>query len=116
MSHPIIQDTQLECSQGTKPTPIQITSQSFVCIAGKLQATEADKEATTNIIPFGLCKLKPIPGGFLPCQPALIKWQNTSVFTIDGKQELTTDSFCICSTGGKITPKIDANSSFENIK
>ncbi|TWP28923.1 DUF4280 domain-containing protein [Apibacter muscae] len=116
MTFPINQDTQLECSEGTEPTPIQVTSQNFVSLAGKLQATEQDKEANTNIIPFGLCKLKPIPGGYLPCQPALIKWQNTSVFTIDGKQELTTDSFCICSTGGKITPQTNANSSFENIK
>ncbi|TWP24645.1 DUF4280 domain-containing protein [Apibacter muscae] len=116
MPHPIIQDTQLECSEGTEPTRIKVTSQDFVSLAGKLQATEKDKEANTNIIPFGLCKLKPIPGGYLPCQPALIKWQNTSVFTIDGKQELTTDSFCMCSTGGKVTPKTNINSSFENIQ
>jgi len=45
----------------------------------------------------------------------LIKWEQTSPFTIEGKRELTTDSYCMCSTGGKITPLVDGNSSFESI-
>lgn len=116
MPHPVIQGTKLQCNKGTKQTPIQVTSQSFVKVENKLQATEQDKQSGVNIIPFGKCKLKPSKSGYLPCIPSLIQWQNTSVFTIEEKKELTTDSFCMCTTGGKITPLIDHNSSFENIE
>lgn len=112
MSHPIVQNTKLKCDKGTKETPIQITSQTFSQINGKLKATEEDKQANTNIIPFGVCKLKPTSGGYLPCIPALIKWQNTSPFSIEGKKKLTTDSYCKCSTGGTIKPIKDLNSMF----
>lgn len=112
MSHPIVQNTKLKCDKGTKETPIQITSQTFSQINGKFKATEEDKQANTNIIPFGECKLKPTSRGYLPCNPALIKWQNTSPFSIEGKKNLITDSFCKCSIGGTITPIIDSNSNF----
>lgn len=112
MSHPIIQNTKLKCDKGTKETPFQITSQTFSQINGKLKATEEDKHANTNIIPFGVCKLKPTSGGYLPCIPDLIKWQNTSPFSIEGKKQLTTDSYCKCSTGGTIKPIKDLNSMF----
>lgn len=112
MSHPIVQNTKLKCDKGTKETPFQITSQTFSQINGKLKATEEDKRAITNIIPFGVCKLKPTSGGYLPCIPALIKWQNTSPFSIEGKKQLTTDSYCKCSTGGTIKPIKDLNSMF----
>lgn len=112
MSHPVVQDTQLQCDRGTITTPIQVTSQTFSKINGDPEATEEDKQAHTNIIPFGQCKLKPTTGGYLPCNPALIKWQNTSPFSIEGKNELTTDSFCKCSTGGTIRPIVNSRCSF----
>jgi hypothetical protein len=115
MSHPVIQGTKLQCDKGTVQTPIQVTSQSSRRIAGKLQATEADKQANSNIIPFGQCKLKPTKGGYLPCSPALTQWQNTPPFTIDHKKILTTDSCCLCATGGKVTPLIDENSRSKSI-
>lgn len=115
MSHPVIEGSKLQCDKGTLQTPIQVTSQNFSRIGEKLSATEQEKQANTNIIPFGKCKLKPTSGGYLPCTPSLIKWEQTSPFTIEGKRELTTDSYCMCSTGGKITPLVDGNSSFENI-
>ncbi|MFZ4929579.1 PAAR-like protein [Chryseobacterium sp. Mn2064] len=37
------------------------------------------------------------------CNPAPIKWQNTSSFEIDGKKELLDISTCLCSVGGKIS-------------
>lgn len=103
MPQHITDTTQLKCDKGTGPTPITVTSQSFMSIEGKLQATEEDKQPNTNIKPFGQCKLKPTTGGFLPCIPAPIKWQDTSVFEIDGKKELLDNSTCQCSVGGKIS-------------
>jgi hypothetical protein len=67
-------------------------------IEGKLQATEEDKKPNVNIKPFGVCSITK-----MSCSPAPIKWQNTSVFEIDGKKELLDTSTCQCSVGGKIS-------------
>lgn len=103
MPQHITDTTQLQCDKGSIPTAITVTSQTFMSIEGKLQATEEDKQPNINIKPFGQCKLKPTTGGFLPCIPAPIKWQDTSVFEIDGKKELLDSSTCTCSVGGKIS-------------
>ena len=103
MPQHITDTTQLQCDKGTTTTPITVTSQTFMSIEGKLQATEEDKQPNINIKPFGQCNLKPTSGGFLPCIPAPIKWQDTSVFEIDGKKELLDSSTCPCSVGGKIS-------------
>lgn len=103
MSQHITDTTQLQCDQGTIPTPITVTSQTFMSIEGKLQATEEDRQPSVNIKSFGQCKLKPTAGGFLPCVPAPVKWQDTSVFEIDGKKELLDCSTCQCSVGGEIS-------------
>lgn len=94
----ITNTTQLKCDKGTAPTPIAVTSQSFMKIEGKLQATEEDKKPNVNIKPFGLCSVT-----HSLCVPAPVKWQNTSVFEIDGKKELLDSSTCQCSVGGKIS-------------
>lgn len=103
MSQYITDTTQLKCDKGTAMTPITVTSQSFMKIGGKLQATEKDKLPNSNIKPFGQCRLKPITGGFLPCIPVPLKWQDTSVFEIDGMRELLDTSTCPCSVGGNIS-------------
>lgn len=99
----ITDTTQLQCDKGSTPTPLTVTSQSFISIEGKLQATEEDKQPNTNIKPFGQCKLKPTSGGYLPCIPAPTHWQETSIFEIDGMKELLDSSICQCSIGGKIS-------------
>ncbi|MCA6068706.1 DUF4280 domain-containing protein [Chryseobacterium sp. RG1] len=94
----ITNTTQLKCDKGTSPTPITVTSQSFMCIDGKLQATEDDKQPNTNIKPFGTCRILRSS-----CNPAPVKWQHTSPFEIDGKKELLDSSACPCFIGGKIS-------------
>ena len=103
MPNPITDSTQLQCDHGTKPTAITVTSQKFMKIDGKLQATEDDIKPNENIMPFGQCKLKMYTGGLLPCVPAPTKWQDVSVFDIDNKKELLDKSTCQCSVGGKIS-------------
>ncbi len=98
MPRHITDTTQLKCDKGTATTPLVVTSQSFMKIEGKLQATEEDKQPNVNIKPFGVCSITRSS-----CSPAPIKWQDTSVFEIDGKKELLDNSTCQCSLGGKIS-------------
>ena len=103
----IITDTaELSCNQGTATSCLNVTSQDFVTIEGKAMATEEDKQANANILPFKQCKLKPSSGGYLPCVPAPIKWEDTAEKdSINGQKILTENSYCMCSVGGKITIK-----------
>ena len=94
----ITETTILICDKGAIPTPLSVTSQTFMQIEGKLQATEEDKKPNVNIKPFGVCSIT-----HSSCVPAPIKWQDTSVFEIDGKKELLDTSTCQCSAGGKIS-------------
>jgi hypothetical protein len=98
MPQHITDNTQLKCDKGTSPTPLTVTSQSFMSIDGKLQATEEDKQPNTNIKPFGMCSVLRSS-----CTPAPIKWDNTSDFEIESKKELLDTSTCRCSVGGKIS-------------
>ena len=94
----VTETAQLKCDKGTTPAPLSVTSQTFMYIEGKLQATEEDKKPNVNIKPFGVCSIT-----HSSCVPAPIKWQNTSIFEIDGKKELLDNSTCQCSLGGKIS-------------
>ncbi|MGH1517855.1 PAAR-like protein [Chryseobacterium sp. JK1] len=57
----------MKFSKGASPTPLTVTSQSFMSIDGKLQTTENDKQPNTNIKPFGMCSVLRSP-----CTPALL--------------------------------------------
>lgn len=98
MSQYITDTTQLRCDKGASPAPLTVTSQSFMSIDGKLQATEEDKQANINIKPFGVCSILRSS-----CNPAPMKWQDTSDFEIGDKKELLDSSTCQCSVGGKIS-------------
>ncbi|MCQ9637338.1 DUF4280 domain-containing protein [Chryseobacterium sp. WG23] len=108
MPQHITDTTQLKCDKGTAMTPITVTSQSFMSIDGKLQATEEDKQPDTNIKPFGMCSVLRSS-----CSPSPVKWGNTSDFEIEGKKELLASSTCHCSIGGKITVVKSAQSFVE---
>ncbi|MFV0304023.1 MAG: DUF4280 domain-containing protein, partial [Moheibacter sp.] len=98
MPHPVTDSTQLKCDKGTTPAPLTVTSQTFMKIQRRLQATEQDKQPNVNIKPFGICTIT--KSG---CSPSPIKWQDTSPFQIDGKKELLDTSTCPCAVGGKIS-------------
>lgn len=49
MPNHITDTTQLQCDKGTILSLITVTSQTFMTIEGKLQATEEDKQSNTNI-------------------------------------------------------------------
>ncbi|WP_326981064.1 DUF4280 domain-containing protein [Chryseobacterium sp. MYb264] len=94
----ITDTTQLKCDKGASAAPLTVTSQSFMKIEDKLQATEEDKQPNSNIKPFGMCR---VLRSF--CSPSPVKWDNTSDFEIEGKKELLDSSTCQCSVGGKIS-------------
>lgn len=98
MSQYITDTTQLKCDKGVSPTLLTVTSQSFMSIDGKPQATEEDKQPNINIKPFGMCSVLRAS-----CTPSPIKWGNTSDFEIEGKKELLDSSTCQCSVGGEIS-------------
>ena len=100
----IITDTaELSCNQGTATSKLNVTSQDFVTIEGKAMATEGEKQANANILPFKQCKLKPASSVYLPCVPAPIKWEDTAEKdTINGQKILTQNS-AICSSPTAIT-------------
>ena len=100
----ITNTAELSCNQGTAKSNLTVTSQDFVTIEDKSIATEGDKQANVNIMPFGQCKLKPSTSGYLPCMPAPIKWEQTAEKdTINDLKILTEKSTCQCAVGGKIS-------------
>ena len=100
-----ITDTaKMKCTAGTIETSLVVTSQTHDSVNNKLQATEEDKQANVNIMPFGQCKLKPTSSGYLPCMPAPTKWEQTAEKdTINDLKILTEKSTCQCAVGGKIS-------------
>ena len=100
----ITNTAELSCNQGTAKSKLTVTSQDFVTIEDKPVATEGDKQANVNIMPFGQCKLKPTTGGYLPCMPIPTKWEQTAEKdTINDLKILTEKSTCQCAVGGKIS-------------
>ena len=100
----ITNTAELSCNQGTAKSNLTVTSQDFVTIEDKPIATEGDKQANVNIMPFGQCKLKPTTGGYLPCVPVPTKWEQTAEKdTINDLKILTEKSTCQCAVGGKIS-------------
>ena len=101
MAKLVVNDSQMQCSQGTDISAINISSQNIVAIAGEFVATEEDKIGVGNIPSFGVCKCSsPNP----PCLPQPQGWQQTTQKdSINGMKKLTGQSFCMCAKGGRIS-------------
>lgn len=97
----IVDNSSLECSLGTKPSSIKVSSQGCSKIEGQLVATEADKASVSNIPSFGNCKrvwYNPI------CKPMPIAWSSFAKDNkINGLSKLLINSTCDCSYGGIIS-------------
>lgn len=91
-------DAPCRCDKGTAPSPLQVTSQDFVRLQEKLQATNLDK----TFLPFGTCALK----NNQPCVPAPLLWED--VFELikvqhAGCHPLLEKSTLRCAVGGVIS-------------
>jgi|GEM_PF-1141255 len=86
------------CDKGSTPSPLQVTSQQFVYLQDKLQATNFD----TTFAPFGTCALK----NNQPCVPAPLRWENVfEAVTLgaDGCHPLLEKSTIRCAVGGVVS-------------
>jgi len=111
MAQKIVDSAILVCDKGTAPSSLSVTSQDFLYTGEKLQATEQDRIASTNIKPFGVCKLQPILVGYKPCTPVPTVWHKTTLKDeINGYKLLTDQSECPCSIGGKISVQAKGHS------
>ena len=101
MAKLVVNNSQMQCSQGTDISAINISSQNIVAIAGEFVATEKDKISVGNIPSFGVCKCSS-PNS--PCLPQPQGWQQTTKKdSINGMKKLTEQSFCMCAKGGRIS-------------
>ena len=110
MAKLVVNNSQMQCSQGTDISAINISSQNIVAIAGEFVATEEDKISVDNITSFGVCKCSsPNP----PCLPQPQGWQQTTQKdSINGMKKLTEQSFCMCARGGRISFVDTGNNTF----
>jgi hypothetical protein len=89
---------------GATPSQLQVTSNTVVSIQGNMAATAADKAPMVNIMPFGVCKMKPSITGYLPCVPAPVMWTGyVASVQIPGGNPLVDTSKIQCSCGGMIS-------------
>ncbi|MGL6064876.1 MAG: PAAR-like protein [Fusobacteriaceae bacterium] len=93
---------QLECSAGSAPLKLQVTSQSFYSINKELAATEEDSQGRINIVPQNTsCLLR----ANNPCIGLIStnKWTGCSKKTVNDKLLLISSSTCKCQCGGTIS-------------
>ena len=97
----LVEGGQLQCTLGTAPGEMVVTSQQKLSIKKKLKATSEDKTFKPPF--FGSCKCSsPNP----PCAPTLQEWQLTSKKSKMGtKTFVMSNSKILCTKGGEITVK-----------
>ena len=98
---------RITCNGGMMPVPIVLPMSHGVVSKGtKLPLLNAnDHIPMVNIMPFGLCKIKPpTPAGPQPCIPVTpMAWKSgdTHCF-VGGAPALSSDSTLTCMMGGTI--------------
>ncbi len=120
--HFVIQKGKAQCDQGSQFPRFKVTSHrkhywnSQEVLPDYLAVTEDDVQFNPPGPSFGTCRLKPSPGGYLPCTFAPAgKWQKTYESTkVMGKSCLSEIAELMCSTGGKITVKDHGQTSVMN--
>jgi hypothetical protein len=103
----VCQTSLCQCTQGSLPTPLKVTSQQISLIGGLPVATVMDKVPGANLTPFGICQqlTKAASGTRTPCVPATTgPWKpGSTVSVINGIHALTASSKLDCSVGGQIS-------------
>lgn len=103
----VVQGATLKCQFGFQPDTMKVyTHEKHYANdndgATKLIATDKDIGMTLESNSFGKCKMQPTLGGYLPCVPALTRWEGVyedAILSNGGKVLLET-SQCICSIAG----------------
>ena len=97
----VVEGAMLECTLGTVPGEMVVTSQQKVKIKNKLKVTSEDKMPKPPF--FGSCTCSsPNP----PCSPVFQEWKMTSdKARMGNKQFVIADSKIQCGKGGTVTIK-----------
>jgi hypothetical protein len=104
MSEYVSKGAIMTCTCGAAPSQLEVTSNTFYYIQGKLAATTADKVPMVNIKPFGTCTIRPSPGGLLPCTPAPTAWSGFVASVQVGRAyPILNTSTIQCTMGGVIS-------------
>jgi hypothetical protein len=104
----VVLGATLQCTCGSEPSKLLVTSQSQVTIGGKPAATINDNIALANILPFGTCSVltAAAQGVPSPCVPMPAgPWMpgSTSPQTIGGIPALLATDKLPCSIPGVIS-------------
>lgn len=108
MAIAVVMGATLQCTCGSAPAKLSVTSQGQTQIENQLAATIMDMAPGANIPPFGTCTVlttaasgTPTPCALAPAGP----WKpgSTSVVLIGGPQALLNTDMLICSIPGKIS-------------
>ncbi len=105
--HVVVQGGMCECKYGNAPDTLQVISHKFEFVNDKNGAekpvlTTMDIGQPLQAKTFGPCKLQPIPGGYKPCQPAIIEWKGfyKNVQLKNGGNIIQEDSTATCAIAG----------------
>lgn len=117
MPQQVVNTAMMQCSMGTSPSSLTVTSNFIVKVNDQLAATIMDFAPVANIKPFGMCNSPANPTvaaataaalGVLtpmPCIPATAApWTPGAVQTkVDNLPALLNVAKCICSFGGVVS-------------
>lgn len=111
----VVQGAQIQCSFGSAPAVLAVTSQQQVMSSNMLAATIMDCAPMSNIPSFGMCNTLSNPAvaaataaalGVLtpqPCVPVTTPWTPGSpLVQLGGLPALNDSSICNCAYGGVI--------------
>jgi Domain of unknown function (DUF4280) len=100
MAKVVVEGAVLQCTCGSKPSQLTVTSQTTVQIETRKAATVEDKNPGVNVPPFGTCQ---VLGG--PCVPAFPgPWLpgSTSMLQITSRAALLPTDVLPCSVAGQV--------------
>ena len=113
MATAVVAGASVQCTMGTMPGQLLVTSQAMVLVGGRPAATITDAAPVTNITPCGLCTSLANPNvaaataaalGALtpmPCVPVPAGiWSCAGTPFVGGKPALSTDATLRCAYGG----------------
>ena len=95
---------KIQCNAGAAPMPLLLAIPHGVTSAGRPLLNANDHIPGANILPFGVCKNKPVPPPGNICVPITpFPWSKAdNHMTVAGAPVLTKDSCLTCMLGGNI--------------
>jgi Domain of unknown function (DUF4280) len=107
MAIAVVMNAQLQCTCGSAPSQLIVTSQMQIKIDNQLAATVMDSLPIANITPFGTCTVLTAAalGVPTPCVPAAVgPWTPGSLTVKVGNlSALLSTDMVTCAIGGMIT-------------